>query len=264
MGGHRRLAAWKMTTRRRFYAPASSFEPGTKSVILPLEEARHLRDVLRLRPGDAAFIFDGEGIEYECTVSEVRRDFAQLKIVSEVPAKSLESPVEITLAVALLKGEKFDLVVQKSTELGVYAILPVATRFADIRLKDHRSTEHRMTRWRRIALEATKQSGRARVPRVLPPTDLAGLFQTSTTDRACLMFSERLGTSFEEAVTVIGNPTSITALVGSEGGWADVLDILATERLKSRYQIGAGHRAIGKGAAGLGVRALEEPLDILS
>jgi len=88
-------------------------------------------------------------------------------------------------------------------------------------LKDDRDTEHRMTRWRRIALEATKQSGRARVPRVLPPTHLAGLFQTSTTDRACLMFSERLGTSFEEAVTVIGNPTSITALVGSEGGWAD-------------------------------------------
>jgi len=77
------------------------------------------RDVLRLGPGDEIYVFDGEGSEYQCVIGEARRDSTQLRVVAEASPAKPESPLDLILAIALLKGEKFDLVVQKATELGV-------------------------------------------------------------------------------------------------------------------------------------------------
>lgn len=209
-------------TRRRFYASPESFDATQTFVTLSTEEARHLRDVLRLSPEDRAFVFDGVGHEFECVVCEVRRDFARLNIVSEVPPTCPESPLNLTLAVALLKGEKFDFVVQKSTELGVSQIVPVITRLADVRLRDQSDGQKRVTRWQRIALEAAKQSGRAVVPLVAPPSDLATLLRArKDTQELCVMFSERLGKTLADAIAERPQTTSVTGLVGSEGGWTD-------------------------------------------
>ncbi len=89
------------------------------SVRLDTDEARYLREVLRLKTGEQVFVFNGEGKEFQCTIEEARRDSSLLKVVSEIEPARPESPLQLTLAVALLKGEKFDLVVQKATELGV-------------------------------------------------------------------------------------------------------------------------------------------------
>ena len=88
-------------------------------ITLASDEARHLREVLRLKVGDEVYVFNGAGKEFQCRVAETRRDAAHLMVVREVDAARPESPLHLTLAVALLKGEKFDLVVQKATELGV-------------------------------------------------------------------------------------------------------------------------------------------------
>src|SRR3954468_23249735 len=154
-------------TRRRFYAPPESFtEEGV--VLLSAEESRHLRDVLRLRAGEEAYVFDGEGREFACVVREEggRGGLVSLEVRGAAEPPSPESPLELTLAVALLKGEKFDLVVQKATELGASRVVPVLTKRSDVRLRDARDAEHKVERWRRLALEAAKQSGRARVPAV--------------------------------------------------------------------------------------------------
>ena len=98
-------------TRRRFYAPPGAFNSTLESVALASDEARHLRDVLRLKVGDEVYVFNGEGKEFQCTVGESRRDSAELAVITEVDPARSESPLELTLAVALLKGEKFDLVV---------------------------------------------------------------------------------------------------------------------------------------------------------
>jgi len=210
-----------MTTRRRFFAPPSSFDAERQTATLPPEETRHLRDVLRLSETDVVFVFDGEGNEYECSISEVGRDFTTLHVVSKVSSRGSESPLQMTLAMALLKGDKFDLVIQKTTELGVQAIQPVATKFADVRLKDKSDTEHKVRRWQRIAMEAAKQSGRAHVPTVAAPTELCQLFESIPINSSRLLFSERLGESFEVTVNEMERPTSLVVLVGSEGGWAD-------------------------------------------
>ena len=208
-------------THRRFYAPPEAFSSDLKSLTLQAEEARHLRDVLRLRPGDRVHVFDGTGKEFECSIEESRKDTARLKVLAEVAPARPESPLQLTLAVALLKSDKFDLVVQKATELGVARVVPVATKLADIRLRDDSDANKRVARWQRIALEASKQSGRALVPEVNQPISFAELVQaTDATGQRKLMFSEREGQSLLEMKNIL-DAKKVTALVGSEGGWTD-------------------------------------------
>jgi 16S rRNA (uracil1498-N3)-methyltransferase len=204
-----------------------------ESVSLAADEARHLRDVLRLEPGDEVYVFDGRGKEFRCEVESSKRDAAVLKILGPAEPARPESQLRLTLAVALLKGEKFDLVVQKATELGVVSVVPVITKHADIRLRDASDAAKRVARWQRIALEAAKQSGRAVVPEITNPILLESLVETirqhsdgpdddTHDDSQRLMFSERDGEGLLEASgSFPGSSSSLTALIGSEGGWAD-------------------------------------------
>lgn len=216
-------------TRRRFFAPAAAFTSDYRSVTLEAEEARHLRSVLRLKPGDEVYVFNGQGKEFHCSIEDSQNDRIKLKILDEVVPARPESPLDLTLAVALLKSDKFDLVVQKATELGVRRVVPVMTALADIRLRDVAEADNRVARWRRIALEAAKQSGRALVPEVEKPISSETLLRSSLSqDQLRLMFSERDGQSLAESI-LSTRPLSIIALVGSEGGLSDEEMSLARE-----------------------------------
>ena len=200
-------------SRRRFYAPPSAFNFSKGVVTLTSDEARHLREVLRLKPGDEVQVFDGAGKEFRAVVSQARREFAELEIHDPIESARPESPLRLTLAVALLKGEKFDLVVQKGTELGVNRFIPLTTRYADIKLRDESDAAKRVARWQRIALEAAKQCGRSIVPEVASPTT----FESTIRENPCLLFSERDGQPLNTDLKT----ESVTAIVGSEGGWSD-------------------------------------------
>ncbi len=193
---------------RRFYASAAQIS--NKIITLDAEETRHLRDVLRLREGANAQVFDGEGTEYLCTVKSVKRNETILEIAEKIASAAPESALDLTLAVALLKGEKFDLVVQKSVELGVTNFVPLAAIRADVKLKE---TEKRLVRWRKIALEAAKQSGRARLMRIENSLNFDDFIKTA--DGAKILFAERGGERF----SAIKKSAKITAIVGAEGGW---------------------------------------------
>jgi 16S rRNA (uracil1498-N3)-methyltransferase len=207
-------------TRRRFYAPPEAFDLRTGQVTLALDEARHLREVLRLKPGDQVRVFDGGGNEYSATIEKALRDSAMLALGEKVVPQSAESPLKLTLAVAMLKGDKFDLVVQKATELGVSEIIPVMTKFADIRLHNASDASKRVSRWQRISLEASKQSGRAVLPIIQAPLEFDSVV-TGGSDDATLrvMFGERDGESMAALPETVPSQT-ITTLIGSEGGWA--------------------------------------------
>jgi 16S rRNA (uracil1498-N3)-methyltransferase len=210
-------------TRRRFYAPPNAFDNKHASVTLIADEARHLREVLRLKPGDEVYVFNGEGKEFLSRVEESRRDTARLNVIREVGPARPESQLQLTLALALLKGEKFDLVVQKATELGIAQIVPVITKHADIRLRDESDRAKRVTRWQRIAMEAAKQSGRAVVPKVAGVITFATLIDTASEEtNNRLLFSERDGQSLSQTKhDLAADIKQMTALVGSEGGWSD-------------------------------------------
>ena len=196
----------------RFFAPPEQFH--RDAVTLDADETRHLRDVLRLNPGDVVQVFDGVGSEFLCEVSAISKKTVDLLIREKVEAASPESPLELTLAATILKGEKFDLVVQKAVELGVHRLLPIRTARTDVRSKD---SAKRVARWRKIALEASKQSGRALLMTVEDPIDFEMLL-SSVEPLECILFAERDGESFPKHVS----HKKLTAIVGPEGGWEDV------------------------------------------
>ena len=232
--------------------------------MLTADEARHLRDVLRLQPGAEAYVFDGLGNEFQCVVDNTARDSVLLNVRASVSPARPESALDLSLAVALLKGDKFDLVVQKATELGVSRILPIITDRADTKLRDEHDGSKRVTRWQRIALEATKQSGRARVPEVEPPLSLVSLFRNATTECAVpdvasgvlrLMFSERDGGALSHALRQPDEqPGMISALIGSEGGWTD--DELELARMQGWQIVTLGGRILRAETAAIAVTAL--------
>lgn len=213
-------------TRRRFYAPPIAFSQDGQSATLSADETRHLRDVLRLRMGDEAYVFDGEGKEFRGSVSDTDRSSSVIRIIEEAQPLSPESPLNLTLAVALLKGEKFDVVVQKATELGAGCVVPLITSRADVRIHNPEDAQKKQARWQRIALEATKQCGRAKLMKIDPPISFAEFVarppvNLAVSDELCLMFSEREGISLANAIDSIEQPSSVKAIVGSEGGWTD-------------------------------------------
>jgi 16S rRNA (uracil1498-N3)-methyltransferase len=277
---------------RRFYAPPDAFTDDGSRVALTRDETRHLTDVLRLAAGEEVRVFDGEGREFLCVVSaDVARGArsATLEVRARVEPPCAESPLDLTLAVALLKGEKFDLVVQKATELGVARIIPVETGRTDVKLsragggrgggaRGEGEASKRVARWRRIAVEAAKQSGRARVPEVNAPRSLTQMLSrdstfgaqdsssrsqgsTSGTDatRRRLIFAERGGRGLVETFAAWGaKPARVVALVGPEGGWEDEEIARA---VKAGWQVVTlGGRILRAETAGIVVAALLQHL----
>lgn len=207
----------------RFFAPPANFDSG--SVGIGQDETRHLRDVLRMRGGERVHVFDGNGREFLCEVTNIGRRDSIARIINEISPTAPESPLELTLAAAILKGDKFDWVVQKAVELGVSRLIPTITSRCDVKLKD---SAKRVERWRKIVLEASKQCGRAKLMLVDEPAEFQRsiAFAESITESAAMLFSERDGISLSRV-----SPANIlTAFTGPEGGWEDSELAAATER----------------------------------
>ncbi|UCE70808.1 MAG: 16S rRNA (uracil(1498)-N(3))-methyltransferase [Nitrospiraceae bacterium] len=126
------------------------------------DNARHLSLVLRINPGESIIVFDGQGYRYECTVQKVHKKEI-IALLNKKEPYSVESPLSIILAQGIAKGEKMDLIVQKSTELGVSKIIPLVTERTEVR------HTQKVERWRKIAHSASQQSGRDRVPEITEP-----------------------------------------------------------------------------------------------
>jgi 16S rRNA (uracil1498-N3)-methyltransferase len=154
----------------RFYVPSAA--PGAR-VALPEHTAHHAREVLRLRAGAAARVFDGEGSEFEAVLEEVSRRTVAARLGHAVTPRP-ESPLQLILAVSPLKGDRMELVVQKATELGVSEIWPVVTARTDAAARPALRGS-RDERWHRVAAGAAEQCGRAVVPQVLATATLDGL-----------------------------------------------------------------------------------------
>jgi 16S rRNA (uracil1498-N3)-methyltransferase len=207
---------------RRFYAPPEQFQEQT--VVLTTEETRHLRDVLRMKPGDEAQVFDGDGHEFLTTIATIGKRETILRIIREIEAPAPESSLDLTIAASVYKNDKFDLVVQKAVELGVARIVPIVSFRSEAKLAP---TIKRTERWRKIALEATKQCERAKVMSIDEPTIFDEFIARLPEDSGSLfMFSEKDGGTIPD----MPGGKKITALVGPKGGWEDSEIELAERR----------------------------------
>ena len=207
--------------RHRFFVQDPG-APGT-TVVLSAEESAHATRVLRLRPGAAIGVFDGRGRELAGVVEAVD-DRVIVRIEADLPAVP-EPGVAITLAHAVLKGDKMDAVVRDAVMLGAAAIRPIVTRHSETSVAAL-ERGHRIERWRRVAVASAKQCGRAVVPEVLAPLDLvpgAAWFDQAGLPAPRLVLAEPLaGARHSLSPAKITPPAGgrATLLVGPEGGWA--------------------------------------------
>lgn len=192
---------------RRFFVP-HLVDPNEVEIRGP--EAHHLLHVLRLGPGDQIVVFDGRGRHFRAILTSVANDHAIAQKLEELPPS--ESPLELTLAVSIPKGDRMGLIIRMLTELGVARVVPLITdRTVGGRAA---GAKEKTERWRRIASEACKQSGRSRLPEINSPTSFSGLSGLDLPETRILV-----SPNGERALTA--SPQSpCVALIGPEGGWS--------------------------------------------
>jgi 16S rRNA (uracil1498-N3)-methyltransferase len=201
----------------RFYAPA--LDPGDETVALPRDEAEHLTRVLRLGTGDTVTVFDGRGHEFVARVaSAVRRD-VRVQIVSRLEPAA-ESTVSLTLAQAILKGDKMDDVIRDAVMLGAHAIQPVVTKRSETTVAAVMRGA-RVERWRRVALASAKQSHRAVLPEVRMPLTLDTILEDPPAALRLMMVEPGTAAAVEPVAILeqAPSPADATLFVGPEGGW---------------------------------------------
>ena len=181
------------------------------------ERARYVGRVLRLRPGDALTVFDGNGGEYAATVGKVTKQELQLS-VGEHSSPNTESPFKIRLVQGISRGDRMDFVVQKATELGVHRISPVITDHSVVRLEPERAAK-RHAHWRKIAQSACEQCRRNIVPAIDAPRSLIDWFADNADSDTLQIILRADAQDAMPAIDPRGNDISI--LIGPEGGFSE-------------------------------------------
>ncbi|MBB3227487.1 16S rRNA (uracil1498-N3)-methyltransferase [Luteibacter sp. Sphag1AF] len=185
-------------------------------LMLPAQAGEHVARVLRLEVGHPLILFSGDGCDYAATITSVGK---REVIVSVGDARMLEneSPLALTLAQGVARGEKMDLIVQKATELGIARIVPLITERSEVKL-DAARAEKRLLHWRAVAASACEQSGRARLPVIEAAQPLSAwlsALQDSNTARLALLPE---GTHRPGELALSG---SAMLAIGPEGGFGE-------------------------------------------
>lgn len=202
----------------RIYFPRSPV-PG-ESLELPADQLRYLRNVLRLKAGDALTLFDGRGFEYSAVITGLGGRRAQVRVTAKnrIPE---EPAAKITLAQALPKGAKLEWIIQKATELGASGILPFTSVRSIPKIQENR-VEDKLSRWRKIAAEAAEQCGRFDVPEIPGIVTFEKLLGWPAAGSRKIIFWE--AESERSLREVLGENAvgikDIFVVVGPEGGFA--------------------------------------------
>lgn len=151
-------------------------------VPLPAQAAEHVARVLRMNAGDTLTVFNGDGYDYAATLVNVGKRDVLLRIDGREEMAN-ESPLHLTLAQGVARGDKMDLIVQKATELGVARVVPLFTERSEVKLDASRA-EKRLQHWRAVAASACEQSGRVRIPEVVPALSLQAWLESLADDDA--------------------------------------------------------------------------------
>jgi 16S rRNA (uracil1498-N3)-methyltransferase len=197
----------------RIFLPEISPESGR--LIVRGEKAHYISSVLRCKKGDRVFISDAEGNTYSAEIIRATQKSVTLDII-HISDVSAESPLQITLLQGLLKGAKMDLVVQKATELGVRRIVPVVTERSQLR------ATRKLPRWRKIAEESSRVSGRSFIPEVCGSMQFERLVSGADAEpvQNGILFWEEGGKALSGITAGIKNSDTISVLIGPEGGFS--------------------------------------------
>lgn len=194
-------------------------------LVLPTELAHQARDVLRLVPGDTLRLLDGGGGEYTATLLVVDRKQVVVRL-GEHGEGTAEPPVRVVLCQGMLKAAKYETILQKCTELGVAAFVPLLTERAVAAVNE--ATDSKRHRWRKIVAEAVEQCGGSRLPELEPPRPLMHALAALPAGTIALIpwegeHATSLRTALERAIAGIGglhNISEVRLFIGPEGGFS--------------------------------------------
>ncbi len=202
----------------RFYVRPGAVAGG--KIYIEGEESHHIIDVMRLKEGDSITVFDGTGREYDGKIDAVGNKSVVIG-VSKTRKPGKKSGAGITLAQAIPKKDKMDLIVREATELGVNEIIPVETSRTIVRIREEKEQGKR-DRWRKIAVEASKQSGRTDLPgigSITPFADILG--SVKKYDIAVMPCLSKKSVTIGQALKKAKNAKSALVMIGPEGGFSD-------------------------------------------
>ncbi len=207
-----------------------------ETIFLPQDKARHISQVLRMRSGDSIKLFNDSGYEFDSKIIGLTKKTVQLEIRTSSQVEN-ESPLNITLCLAIARGQHMDFSIQKAVELGVNKIAPVISEFSNVKLQGNR-IKNKLTHWQNIIISAAEQCGRNRLTRLLTPvTYREWLNSDESTTRIIL----HPGSQQSMSATEVDN-NNLTLMVGPEGGFSDIE--INEAKVKGYIPIGLGPRIL--------------------
>lgn len=197
---------------RRFFAEKIDLE--CSSVLLNGDEARHIGTVLRMKTGDEVLLINGEGAQAKARIDRMTGESVELTIL-ERGSSEADPDVHVTLFQCLPKQGKMELIIQKCVELGVWQVVPVSSKRCVIKLE---GKENRIIRWNKVSAEASKQCGRAYVPKVTAPISLSNA-PLGGFDLVLIAYENEDDTTLRAVLKAHSGVKNIALIIGPEGGF---------------------------------------------
>lgn len=228
----------------RFFVTANDIDNTAESptIVIRGDDAAHISRVLRMKCGDPVTVCDMAGVEYDTVIRETG-GVVLLEVVGQRKSVN-EPPYRAIVYQALVRADRFETVLQKSTELGAYAIVPVATSRCTVKIEPGSADARKKTeRWQRIVYEAAKQCGRGIIPEVMPVVPYAEAVKMAASAALPLFCYEGDSTEpLPRYLDITAKPETISIMIGPEGGYT--IDEAESASRHGMKMTGLGHRIL--------------------
>lgn len=201
---------------RRFFISQPAAPETTYTINNP--DANHIKNVLRMNPGDEIWLFDGNGYEFKARISDVANNAVTVEIIDRFFCPA-DPPIRLTVGQAILKHKKLDTTLRQLTELGIHGWMPVNTERSVSKI-DKKNEAAKTDRWQTIVKESVKQCRRGMIPNIYPPVSFSKALLLGERHDINIIFSDKNGESLDRIKTRTHRPeAAIFMLLGPEGGF---------------------------------------------